>query len=57
MSKDKEYIVNTKINTELTADEKRKLKQKSKPVTPAIDRRNPLASKKPVSPERRKNKK
>lgn len=65
MNKDKEYIVNVKVDVELTEDEKRKLKQKSKPVgdvpvygrqNAITDRRDPHTQKKMTQAERRKNK-
>jgi hypothetical protein len=65
MNKDKEYIVDAKIDTTLTEEQQKNLRKKSKPVgeVPAynrqnvfVDRRDPLAQKK-VKPERRKNKK
>jgi len=65
MNKDKEYIVDAKVNVELTAEEKEALRKKTKPVGTTLaygrqnvftDRRDPLAVKK-VQTERRKSKK
>ena len=61
VSKDKEYIVDTKIDATLTEEEIRKLRKQSgsKPAHGRqdifVDRRDPLAQKK-VQPDRRKNK-
>jgi hypothetical protein len=63
MSKDKEYIVDKNIDTELTAEELEKLREKKTPADPAqkytrqdvfVDRRDAFAEKDPALPERRK---
>lgn len=65
MNKDKEYIVDSETNTQLTPEEQKNLRKKSKPVGTSLsynrqdvlqDRRDPFAKKKPGQTERRKNK-
>ncbi len=65
MSKDKEYIVDTKVDATLSEEEKQKLRKKTKPVGSTLaygrqnvftDRRDPQAIKQAPSPDRRKNK-
>jgi len=66
MNKDKEYIVDTKIDTTLTEEQQENIRKKSRPVgaVPAynrqnvfVDRRDPLAKKKQSQAERRKSRK
>lgn len=70
MSKDKtdsgkEYLVDKKVDTALTPEEQKKLRQKKVPVGTRLahnrqdvfaDRRDPYSKKSPSQPERRKNK-